>query len=303
MDLSAEAAYRSARVTASVRTSDAEITTTRDVVCKDARIRVDVKGSGKPLLLVHDFLSDRQEWETVSGRLSERFRVLAVDLPGFGESEKPRHGSGPGRFGYDFDGFAEALVDVAGALDAAPLSVCGHGLGAAIAIALAERHPTMVERLVLVAPPIYGGKPVSMSRAFALPVVGATAFKQLYGRRALAWHFGRDVFSVGQPSKARMERLFDAFNAPAAREAAVATLDALSDTRAVEARLARVSSPTLVVWGRKDTLAPAGVARKLAKALPDARLELLECGHSPAEEMPERFAEIALEFLSARRGK
>ena len=144
-------------MTASVRTSDSEIATIRDVVCKDARIRVDVRGGGgegKPVLLVHDFLSDRQEWEAISGRLSEHFRVLAVDLPGFGESEKPRHGSGPGRFGYDFDGFAEALVDVAGALDAAPLSVCGHGLGAAIAIALAERHPTMVERLVLVAPPI-----------------------------------------------------------------------------------------------------------------------------------------------------
>ena len=301
MDGSAEAAYRPRRVTASVRIVEAEVAATRDVVGTDARIRVDVKGTGKPLLLVHDFLSDRQEWEMVSGRLSERFRVLAVDLPGFGESEKPRHGQGSGRFGYDLDRFAEALVDVAGALDAAPLAVCGHGLGAAIAIALAERHPTMVERLVLVAPPIYGGKPVAMARAFALPVVGATAFKQLYGRRSLAWHFGRDVFSVGKPSKERMERLFDAFNAPAAREAAVATLDALSDTRAVEARLARVSSPTLVVWGRKDTLAPAGVARKLAKALPDARLELLECGHSPAEEMPERFAEIALEFLSARR--
>jgi pimeloyl-ACP methyl ester carboxylesterase len=244
--------------------------------------------------LVHDFLSDRDEWEAVAAGLSDRFRVLALDLPGFGESEKPT----PNRFGYDFDRFAEALVDVAGALDAAPLSVCGHGLGAAIAIALAERHPTMVERLVLVAPPIYGGQPVSMSRAFALPVVGPSAFKQLYGRRALAWHFGRDVFSVGKPSKERMERLFEAFNAPAAREAAVATLEALRDTRAVEARLARVSSPTLVVWGRRDALAPPGVARKLAKALPDARLELLECGHSPAEELPDRFAELVLEFLS-----
>ncbi len=98
LDGQAEAAYRRRRVTASVRTAEAEIATrlvtTRDVVCKDARIRVDVRGAGKPLLLVHDFLSDRQEWETVSGRLSEHFRVLAVDLPGFGESEKPRHGQG-----------------------------------------------------------------------------------------------------------------------------------------------------------------------------------------------------------------
>jgi pimeloyl-ACP methyl ester carboxylesterase len=282
-------------------TAEIESARTRDIVCKDARIRVSELGpsDGKPLLLVHDFLSDREEWAPVAHRLAEGFRVISVDLPGFGESEKPT----PGRFGYDFDRFAEALVDVAGALDAAPLAVCGHGLGAAIAIALAERHEAIVERIVLVAPPIFGGKPLGLAPAFALPVIGRVAFKQLYGRRALGWHFRRDVFSVSKPSGDRMERLFDAFNAPAAREAAVATLEALRDTRTIEARLARVASPALVVWGRRDTLAPAGGARKLARTLPDARLELLECGHSPAEEMPERFADVVLDFLAARRSR
>ncbi len=159
----------------------------------------------------------------------------------------------------------------------------------------------MLDRVVLVAPPIFGGKPLGFAPAFALPVVGPVAFKQLYGRRALGWHFRRDVFSVAKPSADRMERLFEAFNAPAAREAAVTTLEALRDTRALEARLARVGSPTLVMWGRRDALAPAGAAKRLARALPDARTELLECGHSPAEEMPERFAEIVLDFLSSRR--
>jgi pimeloyl-ACP methyl ester carboxylesterase len=279
--------------------------TTRDVVCKEARIRVterwsgarDGRGAGKPLLLVHDFLSDRQEWAPVEAALAAKFRVIAVDLPGFGESEKPT----PSRFGYDLDRFAEALVGVAGALDAAPLAVCGHGLGAAIAIALAERDPPLVERLILAAPPLFGAKPVSFARAFSLPVVGALAFKQLYGRGALGWHFRRDVLAGRKPSRERIARLYEAFNAPAAREAASATLEALLDTRTVEARLARVSSPTLVVWGRRDALAPAALGRKLVKALPDARLELLDCGHSPAEELPDRFAAIALDFLAPRR--
>jgi pimeloyl-ACP methyl ester carboxylesterase len=272
---------------------------TRDVLCKDARVRVSEQGSAqeRPLLLIHDFLSDRGEWDEVAGPLAERFRVLSVDLPGFGESEKPT----PGRFGYDLDRFAAALVDVAGALDAAPLSVCGHGLGAAIAIALAERHPPLVERLVLVAPPLFGAKPVSLARVFAVPVVGPVAFKQLYGRGALGWHFRRDVFAAGKPAPERIARLYDAFNAPAAREAASATLEALRDTRAVEARLSRVASPALVAWGRRDVLAPPALGRKLARALPDARLELFDCGHSPAEETPARFAEAALEFLAPRR--
>ncbi len=271
---------------------------TRDVVCKDARVRVTETGTGKPLVLLHDFLSDRGEWDAVTASLAARFRVLSVDLPGFGESEKPT----PGRFGYDLDRFAKALVEVAGALDAAPCSIIGHGLGAAIAMAIAEKHPPLVERLVVVAPPLFGAKPVSFSRAFALPVVGPVAFKQLYGRGALAWHFRRDVLASKKPTPERIARLYEAFNSPAAREAASATLEALLDTRAVEARLARVLSPTLVVWGRRDALAPAAFGRKLARALPDARLELFDdCGHSPAEELPERFAQKALEFLAPRR--
>jgi pimeloyl-ACP methyl ester carboxylesterase len=250
-------------------------------------------------LLIHDFLSDHGEWAAVEATLAKRFRVLSVDLPGFGESEKPT----PSRFGYDFDRFADALVDVAGAFDAAPLHVCGHGMGAAITIALAERHPSMVERVVLVSPPLFGSRPIAFARAAALPLVGPLVFKQLYGRRALGWHFRRDVFAAGGPTAARLETLFDAFKAPAAREAASASLEALLDTRTLEARLARVGCPALVVWGRRDLLAPAALGKKLVRALPDARLELLDCGHSPAEEMPERFAALTLEFLSASRSR
>jgi pimeloyl-ACP methyl ester carboxylesterase len=290
LDESRAAAYRSLRVKPTKAI--------RDVVCRDARVRVTDVGEGKPLVLLHDFLSDRDEWGGVVDAFAERFRVVSVDLPGFGESEKPR----PGRFAYDFDSFADAIVDVAAALDAAPFSVCGHGLGAAIAIALAERHSASVERVVLACPPIFGARAVSFSRAFAVPVVGSAVFKQLFGRRALARHFRRDVFHT-PPSAidARLARLFEELDAPAAREAAVTTLGALLDTRTVEARLARVAAPALVVWGRLDTLAPAAIAKKLVRDLPDARLELLDCGHSPAEEAPDAFAKRALDFLVAKR--
>ncbi len=266
----------------------------RDVTCRNVRVRTHERGSGPPILLLHDFLSDAGEWSDVTGLLAERFRVLTVDLPGFGESEKPR----PNRFDYTFDRLADAMVDVAGALDAAPLSVCGHGLGAAVALALAERHPSMVHRLMLVSPPLFGGRAMAGARAMGLPVIGALTFKQLYGRRFFDRHFKKHVFSVNAPSSDRLERLFDHFSSPAAREAAFAILEATQDTRTLEARLSRVSAPALVVWGRKDVLAPATIGRKLSRALPSARLSLMDCGHSPAEEMPGRFADAALEFFA-----
>lgn len=266
----------------------------RDVTCRNVRVRVHERGAGPPVLLIHDFLSDYDEWTDVAGLLSERLRVLSVDLPGFGESEKPR----PNRFDYTFDRLADAMVDVAGALDAAPLSVCGHGVGAAVALALAERHPAMVQRLLLVSPPLFGGRAMAGARAMGLPVLGALTFKQLYGRRFFQRHFEKHVFAAARPSTDRMERLFDHFSSPAAREAAFAILEATLDTRTLEARLSRVSAPSLVVWGHKDVLAPAAIGRKLARAMPSARLTLLDCGHSPAEEMPGRFADVALEFFA-----
>jgi len=287
LDGARDAAYRSARLKPEE--------TIRDVVCRDARVRVSEVGPARagapPLVLLHDFLSDRDEWAAVRAPFAEKFRVLSVDLPGFGESEKPR----PGRFSYDFDAFADAIVDVAAALDAAPFSACGHGLGAAIAIATAERHPSSVERVVLACPPIFGGRAIARARAFTAPVVGAALFKQLVGKRALARHFDK---SAKDP---RVARLFDELDAPAAREAAATTLAALNDTRTLEARLARVASPALVVWGRNDPLASAAIAKKLVRALPDARLELLDCGHSPAEEVPDVFATRALAFLESKR--
>ena len=67
------------------------------------------------------------------------------------------------------------------------------------------------------------------------------------------------------------------------------------------ARLGRVRSPTLVVWGREDRLFPVAHAGRLAKELENARLEIMDSGHSPAEELPEQFLKTALQFLQGRR--
>jgi pimeloyl-ACP methyl ester carboxylesterase len=93
--------------------------------------------------------------------------------------------------------------------------------------------------------------------------------------------------------------LFDAFNAPAAREAAYATLQSLADTRTLVALLPRVHAPALVVWGRNDRLLPVAHGRRLSRELPHARLEILDSGHSPHEELPAVFAKIAREFLTS----
>jgi pimeloyl-ACP methyl ester carboxylesterase len=99
----------------------------------------------------------------------------------------------------------------------------------------------------------------------------------------------------------RLDRLYDHFNTPSARESAYAVMQSVQDTRTVVARITRVTQPTLIMWGRDDRLCPAAFALKLAREIGDARLELFDTGHSPHEERPTEFVFAATEFFEGKR--
>ena len=286
-------------------------TVLRDISARGARVRLleakpgdgaaGAETSAPPktaLLLLHDLFTSRSSWAPLLSRVVQTYRVLAPDLPGFGESEKPP----PSRFSYTVDAMAEAMLDVLAAVRESRAVVCGHGLGAAVALALAADHPGVVKNLILVSPLWLGATPSRVARLARLPVVGPLLFKQGYGRAMFRAHFRDEVYAPaaagGEPfPQARVDEWFERFDAPSAREAALATMRGLSDPRAVVARLPRVTTPTLLVWGREDKLVPVSAGRRLAREIPQARLEVIAAGHSPAEEAPDEFARVLRGFL------
>ncbi|MGH7269067.1 MAG: alpha/beta fold hydrolase, partial [Polyangiaceae bacterium] len=227
-----------------------------------------------------------------------RFRVIAPDLPGFGESEKPP----PSRYRYDFDAFCESLADLIAAVGLGRVSLCGHAMGGAVALTLAATYPHVVDRLVLINPLVYPQRPDTLSRLATIPVLGPVVFKQLLGRSLFRTRFGRMPADRQEAAVQRVEHLFDLFDVPAAREAAYATMLAMLDTRPLTASVPRVSSPTLVVWGRDDRAAPVEQGRRLARELGGARFEVLDCGRSPAEHCPEQLAQSVTAFLAGGGG-
>jgi pimeloyl-ACP methyl ester carboxylesterase len=269
---------------------------TRDVAARGARIRFVEAGEGPPLVLVHDYLASRVAWDDVLSGLAEHFHVVAPDLPGFGESEKPP----PNRYRYDFEAFSESLVDLCAAVGLVRVSFCGHALGGAVALTLAAAHAHLVDKLVLVNPLVYPPRPDPLSRVAAVPVLGPFVFKQLFGRALFRTRFlsraRRGI--TGTPSR-RVDHLFDLFDAPAAREAAYATMRAMLDTRPLTASVPRVSTPTLVAWGRANRASPVEHGRRLARELGGARFEVFDCGASPAEECPGPFTAAVTSFLSS----
>jgi pimeloyl-ACP methyl ester carboxylesterase len=273
-------------------------TVTRDVAARHARIRFVEAGKGPPLVLIHDYLASRVAWDDVLPRLSERFHVIAPDLPGFGESEKPP----PSRYRYDFEAFSESLVDLCAAVGLGRVSLCGHALGGAVALTLAATHAHLVNKLVLVNPLVYPPRPDPLSRVAAIPVLGPFVFKQLFGRALFRSRFLPRAPGSADGATRRVDHLFELFDAPAAREAAYATMRAMLDTRPLTASVPRVTTPTLVAWGRTNRAAPVEHGRRLARELGGARFEVFDCGTSPAEECPGPFTSAVAAFLSEGGG-
>ena len=269
---------------------------TRDVAARGARIRFVEAGVGPAIVLIHDYLSSHVAWEDTLPGLAARFRVIAPDLPGFGESEKPP----PSRYAYGYDAFAESVVDLLAALGENRVSLCGQGLGGAVALTVAANHPHLVDKLILVNPAVYPSPPDALSRLAVFPLLGPIVFKQLYGRAMFRRHFRDRFYGSDAPVRStRVDYLFDLFSGPAAREAAFATMLATLDTRPLMAKVPRVTVPTLVVWGRADRVSPVEHGRRLARELQHARFEVFECGHSPPEECPQAFVEAAVTFLAS----
>jgi len=270
----------------------------RDVSSNGVRLRVAECGQGEPVILLHGLFFDNSTWTSVSRNLSRSFRVIAPDLPGFGESEKPT----VGRFKYDISAFSEAVVDLYAGLDLGRAALVGHGLGGAIALTLAASHPELVSRLVLVDALCHSAPLELRQRIARVPVIGNLVFKQLVGRSAFKTLFSERILaSETRIERARIDAYYTAFNSPAARGSALAALRGTADTHSLTASTRRVKAPTLVVWGRHDSVYPAAYGQRLAKEITDAGFELMDAGHAPQEEAPDELASIIGRFLRDER--
>ncbi|MBX3192500.1 MAG: alpha/beta hydrolase [Labilithrix sp.] len=260
---------------------------------RGTRIRFVEAGSGPPLVLLHDNLASHETFLGAIERLAMSFHVVAPDLPGFGASEKPD----PSVYPYGYDAFADSVFDLVASLGLGRVHVCGHAMGGGVALSLAARHPALVHKLVLVDALVYPVDEHVLDRTGRVPLVGGLLWRQLMGQALFRTFVEGSVYagSKGAPA-GRVESLYASFNAPAARQAAHATLVAKADTRPLVAHLPRVACETLVLWGRDDKMAPIEHGRRLAREL-KGRFEVLECGRCPPDEQPAAFADVVASFL------
>jgi len=195
----------------------------RDVTARGVRMRVLEAGdeAAPALVLIHGFLTSHREFDDVIWRFAEKFHVIAPDLPGFGESEKPN----PARHQYGIESATEAIADLIAAFGVGRAMVLGHGMGGAIALTLAAQHAELVQRLVVEDPLCYPAPSGWRTRAPLYPVIGGFFFKQLWGRGIFRGWFREQVY--GSAAKTPLDRVdvhYRFFNAPAARERKASSL-------------------------------------------------------------------------------
>lgn len=252
------------------------------------------QGQGFPVLLIHGLLAWSYTWRPNLGEISQVSRAIALDLRGFGLSEK----SGARRHSLDdqvevIRGFMDAL-----GLDQAVL--CGHSMGGEISLRLALRYPERVRALVLVSSSAY----LTWSkRPLERVALGVPGISHLFARAVvLNRRFATGTLRAAVRAPERIgETEVAAYLLPARTPGATSALVAILrdlDFGATSGRIREVEHKSLIVWGENDPWVPAHLGKRLADELPHSRLVMIpECGHVPQEEHPQRFNEAVLDFL------
>lgn len=248
---------------------------------------------GAPILLVHGFLVHSGCWGKVMDRLSGKYRVLAPDLPGCGQSDYL-----PGKAG-SFVHFATFLNRFLEVLEVESAMYFGHSMGGCIGIIACSMFPKRFTRAIFSDPTAYPFKAPFKGRLPKIPILGGIIFKKLYGWGMFQEYFKNDVFHDGSKVDMQLVRsYYESFDTPERRAYNHAILPAVTDGADVEPHVSRVEQPTLVIWGANDTLVPLWIGHKLEKELADTRLEIIpDAGHEPHSENFEPTMKVVEEFL------
>lgn len=261
------------------------------------KVRYRDVGEGPPVLLLHGLGTSMVTWfYNLSALVKSGFRVLAMDLPGHGDSDKPKD------LVYDPNGAVELIRQFLDTLGLSKISLVGNSAGGLVVGMFSLAYPQRVDKLVLVAAGGLGREVTWVLRAVSVPVLGELLYQPaLQSPENLARHiFHRPPPFLPEvlPEMERVRTL------PGARRAAIKSIRSSISLvgqrkeRFLLDRLKGFPRPVLTVWGANDAILPVSQARAAKSVLPSAEVSIMpECGHWPHMEKPELFNHTLIQFL------
>ena len=264
----------------------------RFVDVEGLRIFAITQGAGRDIVLIHGNPASTYSWRKIITPLASRYRVHAIDLPGYGFSDKPADGA------YTPEWMARYVIGYLDAVDASRAVLVGNSMGGHVASEIAMLYPQRVAALVLIAA---GGLPGSVGHPLAVrmaawPVIGPV-LRSLPARGRTRDGLRNAVYDPDTISDADV----DAYYAPLRTAGGTTAFIARMQQRVPVERVARVrtiTAPTLVITGDSDRLVPPAIARQYHELIPGSELLVLEqTGHLPQEERPEQVVDAITRWV------
>ena len=254
---------------------------------------------GPVALLLHGLADSLISWYCNIDFLADAgYRVIALDLPGFGESDKPSH------LEYDPGSAADFVYDFCQKLGIEKLSLVGNSAGGLIAGLFALEHPTVVEKLVLIDSAGLGRKVSWLLRAISVLILGDMVYRpklnRMIGLSKRLFYQPPAILEELLPEMDRIKLL------PGASMATVRSIRPSINLRGLRpkwqslSRLKQSEVPLMVIWGADDFIIPVSHAEAARRELPQCDVQVLpEFGHWPQMEKPSVFNPLVADFLNA----
>jgi pimeloyl-ACP methyl ester carboxylesterase len=241
--------------------------------------------AGEALVLLHGGGMSLESWAPWIARLRGTRRIIAIDLPGHGLTGATVEND----YGAEaMAAFVKAVIDTLGLQGG--LVVAGHSMGGHVAWRFALRYPSLVRKLVLVAPgglATPGGPQARAIKLASLPG-GSWVLRLALSRARLAEGLKNVFHDPALVTDEMIDRNWAMSRRAGSMDATIARLQAPSFEPAGIARLGELKMPLLLLWGKDDVVFPISLAPAITQAVPSARLVTYEgCGHFPHEERPD----------------
>lgn len=259
---------------------------------------------GLPVVFIHGVgagLSSFQ-WRKNFDVLSETFRVYAVDLLGFGLSDKPA------AIAYSTELYVELISDFLREVVQAPANLVASGLGASYAIRVADEHPELVNAMILNSPAGYANpstRPGMTGAAFygllQSPVLGTSFYNVIASERSIRDYARRSLFyDYRRVTNRLVTNLYASSHQPGAQHAMAAYISGYLNAD-LSLPFSRLSQPTLLVWGKQDTATPVSQGYQLLDLNPHTNLRIYDfCRAMPEQEYPSEYNDLVVQTFRAR---
>lgn len=246
---------------------------------RDININHIVEGQGQDVIVIHGWGANINTVLSVVNCIKGKFRVHAIDLPGFGESEIPT---------IPMDGFdyAEIVKDYIDAMDIKKAILIGHSFGGKLSIILASKYPQLVSKIVLI------------NSAGLIPKRSAIYYFKVYTFKSLKFLYKNILF--WKKDNEKLEKFYKHFGSSDYKNSDGVMREILIRlvNENLEELLGKIKAPTLIIWGDKDTATPLYMGKKMEQKIEGAGLVVLKgTGHYSYLEDYMTFRAVLRSFL------